>query len=1431
MTDKIKKHSTEIITITALIALIGAGVTASTTNILNAGTSNEDSLVAEYRFDTGTGNTVYDSVGKNDGVISGAGWSSGVKGSSLNLKSNGDQVSVDDHSTLDGQENGITVSFWFYSRQDNVGGWSEVLSKGSFSDAPYAMIVDNIQADTFRFQPTLGDQSGNYYRAKIESIPHRKWTHLAMRYDPETGEMNLFKNGKIEATESVGNIDLATNSNNLQFGEGGGGDYIDGKVDNAKIYNTPLNNSQLKSIYNQGSWRIGTATEQKDQDKVLDMSFQHQNSSHVFDTSGYNNHGERLNDVSQESAVGCKVGRCYSFDGNDDALNLEDTVVIKREGSTVSWWMKPSQTSSTNLFNSGVGGYDNYISVRSNTLTAETRTNCNGFYFNQFTKSNNWNHYSIVLENSKAYLYENGKFLGEATSYRKESCNGDKATQLLDNININYIGTETSYNSYYSGKIDQVKIFNRSLSQSEIIEKTQGLDSDGAVLDMRFDSGGGDHVEDYSGEENHGSLNPNETSGPDRVEGLMGEALKFDGTDDQVSISGDSSLHMSDGTWTQVLWAKGEHEGSNMNALRLSGGWQTLMEVPSQDTWQAGFYDGSGWNWVRSDADTSKLHQVVFVGREDEIELWIDGEEVDSLSTLNSPPSSRDGGSGYLGSVGGSRYYNGVIERARVFQQPLSSSEIKQLYAIGKSHVGSSKSSSSTNLQDDLVLSQTFNRIENCGQSDTVSCPSGMSGEVAVDESGEANHGELVNGPEVKDAEDCRVSGCLGLEENENIYASDSESLKLTDNITVSTWFRTNSSDMTGSCCSSHNFVNKYDAGSGTGFMLGVAYEDTLYTSFYKNGTGYDSRKIPEDNPIDGEWHQLTAVKEGDRLKMYYDGRLIESSTSEVGNFSNDVGVTLGKGYGGNQDETKIFDKTLSEEGVWKLYTRGRDRSSDGELPGPVAHYPIKREASPLTDVSGEGNHGNLNLLGESGMFNTSDGEWKTIRFDRSYADPVVIGTTNTQNGEPALSFEARNVDSGSAEMRVCESEGENAEGCDTHGTERVGYVVINAKATEDIPDIEAGTFEIDSEIDSKVDTISYSESFSNAPYVMANVNSDNGNNPVEARVTDYSASDFTAGICYQNSNEGCEVDHPYEEVGWVALEPGNLPFEQVSEIGSTGNSVSGSSWTPQSFSNTYSRPPVLIASTVSNDGGDELEIDEVRNVDSDGAEVRYCEQEGSNGCEGHTSEEVAWFAAPEGLLTYTEGNFPRYVDTEERGKALNFDGSDDYVEVLHKSSLEVSNTEELTITGWVRLRDTSKDTWERLLEKGSYSSGGYSLQRDNPSSNPSADKRLRFYFADSNGWGHAIDVVQTSANSLNKWHHFTVTAQNGKVTTYFDGRQTNQDTGWQYTSTTDSLDIGSRDGGASALTGSLDDVRIYPYALSQEQVKKVMNGGAVSVG
>ena len=70
-------------------------------------------------------------------------------------------------------------------------------------------------------------------------------------------------------------------------------------------------------------------------------------------------------------------------------------------------------------------------------------------------------------------------------------------------------------------------------------------------------------------------------------------------------------------------------------------------------------------------------------------------------------------------------------------------------------------------------------------------------------------------------------------------------------------------------------------------------------------------------------------------------------------------------------------------------------------------------------------NPAGLSVYGEAGtIIAPANGGWATLTYNNTYTSPVVVGTSNTHNGESALVFEARNVGTTSAEVRLCESEG-----------------------------------------------------------------------------------------------------------------------------------------------------------------------------------------------------------------------------------------------------------------------------------------------------------------------------------------------------------------------------------------------------------------------
>ena len=84
---------------------------------------NNDYVIAHWKFDEGSGNTLEDSSGHDfDGTINGASWTTGQSGYALDFDGVNDYVSLDDHSENLGynKTDDLIYSFWFNSSDEGM---------------------------------------------------------------------------------------------------------------------------------------------------------------------------------------------------------------------------------------------------------------------------------------------------------------------------------------------------------------------------------------------------------------------------------------------------------------------------------------------------------------------------------------------------------------------------------------------------------------------------------------------------------------------------------------------------------------------------------------------------------------------------------------------------------------------------------------------------------------------------------------------------------------------------------------------------------------------------------------------------------------------------------------------------------------------------------------------------------------------------------------------------------------------------------------------------------------------------------------------------------------------------------------------------------------------------------------------------------------
>ena len=162
-------------------------------------------------------------------------------------------------------------------------------------------------------------------------------------------------------------------------------------------------------------------------------------------------------------------------------------------------------------------------------------------------------------------------------------------------------------------------------------------------------------------------------------------------------------------------------------------------------------------------------------------------------------------------------------------------------------------------------------------------------------------------------------------------------------------------------------------------------------------------------------------------------------------------------------------------------------------------------------------------------------------------------------------------------------------------------------------------------------------------------------------------------------------------------------------------------------------------------------------------------------------------------------------------GAALEFDGDDDYIACGHSAALSPEG--QLTISAWVNIADTNDNVDMVIVSKKTSwnSSSGYGIDY-----NPSND---RLYMT-----GSGSDYAYSNNLSLEGgWHHITVVANGSVGKLYIDGVDETDDSSISpITSYTTPLYIGRyyAVGDGVCFNGSIDDFRLYDYALSAQEVQ-----------
>jgi hypothetical protein len=210
-----------------------------------------------WTFDEGGGDTTAESLKGSSSTIEGpmAYWRKGMSGTALAFDGYNTAVRVPASSVPLGTTNGLTVEAWL-ALAAYPWNWSPVVQLGEDENIYLGIDADGHVAFGIQCDGTpVRVQSG-------QRLERRRWYHLAGVYDRDAGRIHLYIDGRLVADQPAPKEGVDQPTGFLHIGQGKplplqynlGYRYaavysLDGLIDEVRMYDNPLNASQIAASY------------------------------------------------------------------------------------------------------------------------------------------------------------------------------------------------------------------------------------------------------------------------------------------------------------------------------------------------------------------------------------------------------------------------------------------------------------------------------------------------------------------------------------------------------------------------------------------------------------------------------------------------------------------------------------------------------------------------------------------------------------------------------------------------------------------------------------------------------------------------------------------------------------------------------------------------------------------------------------------------------------------------------------------------------------------------------------------------------------------------------------------------------------------------------------------------------------------------------
>jgi Concanavalin A-like lectin/glucanases superfamily len=623
--------------------------------------------VAAYAFDEGEGTTVEDVTGnKHPAAIEGeAEWAKGKYGDALSFLKEGDCASVADSPELRLTEE-FTIEAWI--RPDGSIYEDPVVVREAGGEDAFGLGIGSTEeghAEAF-----IGEGAESETAVGGPEIREYEWVHLAATWDG--AHIRLYVDGELAATEASttppgggeGDLRIGCDTPEGPFG---------GRIDNVRVYDRALDGGEVVAD-------METPLQTPKATPVAKYSFDEKNEETAEDLSG---DGHTAVVEGAKWTEHGRYGGAYEFDAEEgDVLKIPASEELDfDEEFTLEAWVRPSgeDNKAAPLIDKQEGEGLGYFLYEGGTVSdrpvGAVEEGQEHVHADDPLPAYAWSHVALTFTGNRTYLYVDGELVDNGGAEPVVTSEGELE-----------IGGSTAKGDYFDGRIDEVRVYNRGLSAAEVdadMEAPIQTPKSDPIASWGFNEGEGSAAQDASGNEHLATVD-----GAEWARGKYGDALKFDGETDVVTVPNSPELVLRD-EFTLEAWVRPESESDEwapILAKELGGG-----EVAEGLAWWL-YEGGSEPNVPNGGTETTSGERNEALGEDplptdvwsyvaltydgSRVTLYVDGTLVDCSEAPSGSPRLSEGALRIGGAGEAGHFYKGRIDEVRIYNRAVSRQEV-----------------------------------------------------------------------------------------------------------------------------------------------------------------------------------------------------------------------------------------------------------------------------------------------------------------------------------------------------------------------------------------------------------------------------------------------------------------------------------------------------------------------------------------------------------------------------------------------------------------------------------------------------------------------------------------------------------------------------------------------------------------------------------